>query len=584
MVKNKRDWGYPRVPAKPTYSKQNRISSSVETAQNVKRLRLQKPINGKYVLVSASRTGKQRFIQSRVKARLLHQALSPKLEISSDKLPSTGKIASSISRKQVSGEKVPVVMRNTKKTNSPVLQRTVKLQNSSIKVKGIKTPRKVIKTLGHVVKSIPQDQSKKEQSHSPLKAIKTSARHAQHVAHQLQVARRSRQGLQAAMRLSIRLIRLAVKLAAMLVKATMTLLGGSTVVIVILCIVLAAAAIVTSPLGIFVSNENLDPDVRPLTQIIEQTNSEFTTRLEDIRQSAGPVDRVEMEFVGSADNTRVDNWPDVVAIFAVKTTMTDDGLDVATLDETRVNALRSIFWDMNQFDSYVETIEHHETVTVVHDDRSKSQETVTSYESVLHILITARTAEQQAIIYGFSDEQVAFVEEMLSAEYRPLMFALLGQDAGIGVTTAQLDQINKELPLGKGGEAVKLALSRLGDPYSQPKAGQERYTDCSYLVQWTFEQLGISLPRTAAEQARYFVENGLTVRFEDLAPGDLIFWSYEYNGRFMNVTHVGIYAGDGKVVDASSSRGQVVYRNLFDADKQVLYSRPNFFNEFKNEV
>ncbi|WP_213595557.1 hypothetical protein, partial [Paenibacillus woosongensis] len=49
---------------------------------------------------------------------------------------------------------------------------------------------------------------------------------------------------------------------------------------------------------------------------------------------------------------------------------------------------------------------------------------------------------------------------------------------------------------------------------------------------------------------------------------------YASNGRFMDITHVGIYAGNGKVVDASSTRGQVVYRNLFDADQQVLYGRP----------
>ena len=44
--------------------------------------------------------------------------------------------------------------------------------------------------------------------------------------------------------------------------------------------------------------------------------------------------------------------------------------------------------------------------------------------------------------------------------------------------------------------------------------------------------------------------------------------------EIMNITHVGIYAGDGKVVDASSSKGQVVYRDLFDSGKQVLYARP----------
>lgn len=94
-----------------------------------------------------------------------------------------------------------------------------------------------------------------------------------------------------------------------------------------------------------------------------------------------------------------------------------------------------------------------------------------------------------------------------------------------------------------------------------------------YLVQWCYRQLGVSLPRTASAQAEYCENNGLTISPNDLEPGDLVFWSFENNDRFMNISHVGIYAGDGKVVDASSSRGQVVYHNLFDMDKQVLYGR-----------
>ena len=62
---------------------------------------------------------------------------------------------------------------------------------------------------------------------------------------------------------------------------------------------------------------------------------------------------------------------------------------------------------------------------------------------------------------------------------------------------------------------------------------------------------------------------------EDLVPGDLVFWSHKPNGRFMNITHVGVYAGNGKVIDAAYSKGQVVYRDLFDSNKQVLYGRPH---------
>ena len=127
---------------------------------------------------------------------------------------------------------------------------------------------------------------------------------------------------------------------------------------------------------------------------------------------------------------------------------------------------------------------------------------------------------------------------------------------------------------GNGSDIVQLALSRLGHPYSQALRGTGNYVDCSYLTLWCYRQIGISLPGTAAEQGRYMVEHNLTVAKESLQPGDLVFWSHKPNGRYMNITHVGIYAGDGMVVDASYSKGKVVYRPLFDNDKQVLYGRP----------
>lgn len=132
-----------------------------------------------------------------------------------------------------------------------------------------------------------------------------------------------------------------------------------------------------------------------------------------------------------------------------------------------------------------------------------------------------------------------------------------------------------QLPAGEEGSmVVTLARSRLNDPYSQSLRGKGRYTDCSYLALWCYRQVGISLPGTAAEQARYCVENSLTVSRENLQPGDLVFWSHKPNGRYRNITHVGVYAGGGKVVDASSSKGKVVYRDIFDADKLVLFGRP----------
>lgn len=124
---------------------------------------------------------------------------------------------------------------------------------------------------------------------------------------------------------------------------------------------------------------------------------------------------------------------------------------------------------------------------------------------------------------------------------------------------------------------VRSALTRLGDPYSQAKAGSDDYTDCSYLTRWCYRAAGVDLPRTAAAQAKYLQENGMTVSKVDLKPGDLIFYSFKNNDRYMNISHVGIYAGNGKMIDASSANGKVVYRDMFDG--AVMYARPKLANQ-----
>lgn len=120
---------------------------------------------------------------------------------------------------------------------------------------------------------------------------------------------------------------------------------------------------------------------------------------------------------------------------------------------------------------------------------------------------------------------------------------------------------------------VSIAASRLGDPCFQPASDEGPYTDCSLLVQWSMEQLGVSLPRTAAEQAAFCAENLLTVPFSELQSGDLIFWSFEQNGRYKDISHTGIYAGNSCIIDASYSEGRVVYRPLYSPEKIVLCAR-----------
>ena len=145
-------------------------------------------------------------------------------------------------------------------------------------------------------------------------------------------------------------------------------------------------------------------------------------------------------------------------------------------------------------------------------------------------------------------------------------------------TVYQVD-INPDLIPGEtGNEAVDLALTKLGAPYSQERRNQEGYFDCSSFTYWVYSQLGVSLQHggsnTAASQARYITENNLAVSYDSLSPGDLVFYSFDVNNRYLNIDHVAIYAGDGYVVDASSSRKKVVCRPIYSTGNIVLCGRP----------
>lgn len=260
-----------------------------------------------------------------------------------------------------------------------------------------------------------------------------------------------------------------------------------------------------------------------------------------------------------------------------------------SLDSIRVKAVfYSLYFGSNQpsmLDSskYIDCFVKYEerTRTVIKADGTESRETYT-------VAVPIKDMSEVYKKINFTLGKTVDYEDMANANeiYYRITYGIpapLEDDSTEGwdgwtyqLSVEEKQKLQHNLPTGSnGGEIVRLAMSRLGDPYSQEKRGQGRYTDCSYLAMWCYRQIGISIPGTAAEQGEFCMENGLTVSKENLVPGDLVFWSYRPNGRFMNITHVGIYAGDGKVIDASSSEGMVVYRDLFNSNKQILYGRPH---------
>jgi hypothetical protein len=116
---------------------------------------------------------------------------------------------------------------------------------------------------------------------------------------------------------------------------------------------------------------------------------------------------------------------------------------------------------------------------------------------------------------------------------------MLGRAGGSFVSRAQTSTV------------LAAAISRVGKPYVWGATGPDTF-DCSGLMGWSFAVAGISLPRTAAEQAL----SGPRVPLNLIQPGDLLFWSYDpANPTFID--HVAMYLGNGNMVDAPQT-GQLV--------------------------
>lgn len=102
----------------------------------------------------------------------------------------------------------------------------------------------------------------------------------------------------------------------------------------------------------------------------------------------------------------------------------------------------------------------------------------------------------------------------------------------------------------RAASAVQIAMSKIGKPYRYGASGPNAF-DCSGLVQWTYRQLGVSLPRTSRAMAGV----GRPVSKSDLRPGDLVFF-------YKPISHVAIYIGNGKIVHASTSGSPVKVSSL----------------------
>lgn len=99
-------------------------------------------------------------------------------------------------------------------------------------------------------------------------------------------------------------------------------------------------------------------------------------------------------------------------------------------------------------------------------------------------------------------------------------------------------------PPGAANDAMQAALGRRGSEYEWGATGPNEF-DCSGLTSWAYRQAGITIPRTSRQQWTV----GKPVSKDALLPGDLLFYD-DGSGNPATIHHVGMYVGDGRMVDA----------------------------------
>ncbi|WP_333769688.1 C40 family peptidase [Streptomyces sp. IBSBF 2435] len=128
---------------------------------------------------------------------------------------------------------------------------------------------------------------------------------------------------------------------------------------------------------------------------------------------------------------------------------------------------------------------------------------------------------------------------------------LANDDARANRSTDRVDLGDAKPATARAASAFAYAQGKLGKSYVYGASGPNTF-DCSGLTSWAYRQAGVTIPRTAEEQAsagtRIYSESKLSV-------GDLVIFYGDYH-------HVGFYAGNGMVLHAPKPGAVVRYESI----------------------
>lgn len=226
------------------------------------------------------------------------------------------------------------------------------------------------------------------------------------------------------------------KIIAMAIKTTTqlttALIGGAWVVVLVIIVLAIAGGVISSSYGIFLSNEESETGIT-MKSVVQELNTEFQQKLEQ-EKSRYTFDDVDIE------GTQAD-WRDVLGVYAIKTNTDETNpMEIATIDENKMQLIKNVFWDMNNISSNTKTVEESKTQTIIDADGNEVEETITVTKTILVINIATKTANDMITQYSFSTEQKAQLLDLIADKNVQLWNALIyGTGALTTIDISSLD-------------------------------------------------------------------------------------------------------------------------------------------------
>lgn len=222
----------------------------------------------------------------------------------------------------------------------------------------------------------------------------------------------------AAIKIAVKAIIAAVKLAIAAVKAiAAAIAAGGWVAVVVIIVICLIALIVGSCFGIFFSNEDTGGG-QTMQMAVQEINDEYQKKIDEI------VAKTEHDVLEVSGSTAA--WPEVLSIYAVKTTTdTNNPQEVATVDDSKKALLRDVFWQMNTITSRTESKQEKVTATATdkHGNKVETEETITVV--YLYIETEHKTVTEIMQTMEFNEEQKRQVVELLSDDFVDIWDALI---------------------------------------------------------------------------------------------------------------------------------------------------------------